>query len=236
MAQLLWNLGNLVNDPSTVLFHELRLRISSRPHDTAQATIDPRASTQIDIESIELADGACSHAVQNNKTYVVRKGKQQENDLVSVQVGTDASSTRQVGVQVRDSVVTKQHKSTSVEPIKRQDRNTDTPPKDTKDAQTKPQKLKICKHHQDVVLALRELPLESNFTARSNSKFSQLKSSITKILNSLKLEKIQGLPHYNATDEEIMKLYRCASLDMNVKQEPRRPPKGKPRKSVKLRC
>lgn len=235
MSHFLSHLGNLVNDPSTALFHELRLRIFSGSRDAEEATRAPTTSTttRVDVKSIQVSDAACS----TSSSFSVRRGKRPESHSISMQAGIGLDKRRQIGVQSQSSAALgKRHKSTSIQPALHLDRSTDAAVQVmTKDAQTEPLKLKICKKHRDAVLSLRHFPQGRNIINKSNScVFAQLKSSISKVLNSLKLEKIQSIPLYVATDEDVFKLYRCASLDRNVERETKRPTKRKTRNPVKI--
>lgn len=229
MSQLLWNLGNLVNDPSTALFQELRLRIFSRAHDAEPTTTSaPRTSTtpHFDVKSVQLSDAACS----TSSAYTMRRSKQSESHSIYIQTGSEMRKCRHVGVQCPSSVTaSKHHKSTSIQSAPRLDCATDPAFKNaTKDARTTPLKLTVCNQHRETVSALRELAAGSNTRNKSNkNKLEEWKSSITKILNLLKLEKIQSIPPYRGTEEEIIKLYRSASLDLNVKQGKKQRTKSK---------
>ncbi|PZC84469.1 hypothetical protein B5X24_HaOG205043 [Helicoverpa armigera] len=229
MTQFLWSIGKLVNDPSAALFHELRQRLFRTSQEEITHAEEVPTSTSVvcsNVRCIELAD--------TSNSPFSRKPKQPDCSSVNVQVGSGIFTNRHASIQCRGTFYGKQNKYTSISSTRRADRGTGGSLMAVKkDATTRTMKLKICKQHRDVIAALQHWKFrEKNYYDQPTcSKFSQLRSSFTQLISSLKVEKIQSVPHYIPPEQEMIRLYKSASLDLNVDYEVRCRRKRVPRMS-----
>ncbi|KAF9418481.1 hypothetical protein HW555_004769 [Spodoptera exigua] len=216
MGHLLWGLSKLVNDPSTALLDELHQRVFRKKELKRSASLEEAtisSSESVELKSIQLSDAANS----TTNSFFTVKNNNPETATISVQTGTGYFTNHEVCIQVKRSLLGKHNKSTSVQSALQSDRCTGASVIITKrNAKTKPMKLKVCQDHRDIVTILRQWPLWDYSKYRHNSIFQSLKSSLTGILKSFNMEKIENLPAYYAPDAEMLKLYKSASLDRLV--------------------
>ncbi|CAH0720916.1 unnamed protein product, partial [Brenthis ino] len=218
MAQYLWGVAQLVNDPSSDLINIVRQSFVSN-----NAKPNPTDESQGNKELPKVAE---SKEVNHRVTFLsgcvpqtscARNDKNKQFSSKYVQVGQPICKCHEASVQSHKSWSIHVSKTTSTH-VTRLSRSTNTyEPTPKKDACTESMKQRICQNHRDVFNILKDWPRINLDRNNNGKKFTvRLKNSISKIINYFKIDKIQNFPEYHGPETNHLLLYKevsCVKLE-----------------------
>lgn len=214
MAQYLWGVAQLVNDPSSDLINIVRKSFVSN-----NAKHNPTDESQGDKELHEVAQ---SKEVNHKVTFLsdcipqtscARNDENKQFSSKYVQVGQPICKCHEASVQSQKSWSIHVSKTTSTH-VTRLSRSTNTcEPTPKKDACTESMEQRICQNHRDVFNILKDWPrINLDLNDNNSKKFTvRLKRSISNIINYFKIDKIQNFPEYHGPETNNLLLYKEVS-------------------------
>lgn len=215
MSRILWNIGNLINDPAAddivTTLHRVLFKKRDDPAPTIQENLedDENICTSKDVKKNNY-DGI-SIASSSKRTF------EGERRSECVQVGNGSTNnSRNLAIQCHRTILKKANKSTSPRHITFNDncttpRFTNSGNKDCK--QTNTSCSKICCEHQNAFRVLKHWSIcgKSN---RQESLMNRLKNRFKDSISSLQFNKIENVPPYHSGEKSFMKLYLNVSEDI----------------------
>lgn len=209
MSNILWSIGQLVDNPSETIINTLQKHIF-RKSNGESVTISSKTTARQNQDDKHNSNESVPVPSCSSKGPKELRSKQ-------TQVGLRNQSLTQCSVE---NVLKRTSTATSVLKINHMDRKVGPSQVHlTKDDCIETDSIKICEEHQQAFAILRKWPAgrkTSEAQKISSNKVSLLKYKLLEALKYLKLEKIQSIPQYRSTDREFMKLYKSVDA-RNIK-------------------
>lgn len=213
MSNILWGIGQLVNDPSATLISTLQKHIFRKESNSEAITISSTTTRQKHVDKKLINNVASQNLNESSpapscslKTAIELRTKQ-------TQVGTGLKKRHQLSTQCSESLNLRKRssKATSAARVIHTDRNIGTSNVYLKDARTETEKKNLCEEHQRAMTILKKWPTGKKTRKVSDeftNKVTLLKFKLLESLKCLKLDKIQSIPQNRCSDVEVMKLYQ----------------------------
>lgn len=209
MSNILWSIGQLVDNPSETIINTLQKHIF-RKSNGESVTISSKTTARQNQDDKHNSNESVPVPSCSSKGPKELRSKQ-------TQVGLRNQSLTQCSVE---NVLKRTSTATSVLKVNHMDRKVGPSQVHlTKDDCIETDSIKICEEHQQAFAILRKWPAgrkTSEAQKISSNKVSLLKYKLLEALKYLQLEKIQSIPQYRSTDREFLKLYKSVDA-RNIK-------------------
>lgn len=211
MSNILWSIGQLVDNPSETIINTLQKHIF-RKSNGESVTISSKTTARQNQDDKHNSNESVPVPSCSSKGPKELRSKQ-------TQVGTGLRNQSLTQCSV-ENVLKRTSTATSVLKINHMDRKVGPSQVHlTKDDCIETDSIKICEEHQQAFAILRKWPAgrkTSEAQKISSNKVSLLKYKLLEALKYLQLEKIQSIPQYRSTDREFLKLYKSVDA-RNIK-------------------
>lgn len=209
MSNILWSIGQLVDNPSETIINTLQKHIF-RKSNGESVTISSKTTARQNQDDKHNSNESVPVPSCSSKGPKELRSKQ-------TQVGLRNQSLTQCSVE---NVLKRTSTATSVLKVNHMDRKVGPSQVHlTKDDCIETDSIKICEEHQQAFAILRKWPAgrkTSEAQKISSNKVSLLRYKLLEALKYLQLEKIQSIPQYRSTDREFLKLYKSVDA-RNIK-------------------
>lgn len=206
MAKLISILSNVWNEPQTMVYMLLQ-RSRSRKN-------EPCISKNVDNKITDTAGFEICPSDESTKVLFTKPSLQSK----SIQAGSGLKKYRNTHIQCGVPHKKLQNKSMHFKHSQPK-LNCKVGPSSVNlknDAQTNPTEYKTCKAHQDAFRILTNWPQHAEYSRlrkkNSTSYYDCVKTHLLSIGKALAVEKIK-LPAYYPPEQQIMKIYKCLSLE-----------------------